>query len=92
MMISPVARKHLEDMDEDMKANLLRSIKELENRPKKKRSGMDIKKLAGIKGKPDLYRLRVGKYRVIYEVSEGTVWVSDIVKRENAYRFLFEIL
>ena len=91
-MVSPVARKQLEAMDERLKARILDAIRSLEIEPKRKRSGVDIKRLKGIKGKPDLYRLRVGKYRVIYEVSEGTVWISEIVKRESDYRFLFEII
>ncbi len=91
-MVSPIARKQLEGMDERLKVRILDAIRSLETEPRRKRSGVDIKRLKGIKGKPDLYRLRVGKYRVIYEVSEGTVWISEIVKRESAYRFLFELV
>ena len=91
-MVSPIARKQLDAMDERLKARILDAIRSLETEPRRKRSGVDIKRLKGIKGKPDLYRLRVGKYRVIYEVSEGTVWISEMENRESAYRFLFEII
>ena len=83
-----MAKKQLESTDDSLKKKIIAAIMGLETEPKRKRAGADIKKLAGIKGKPDLYRLRVGKYRIVYEVSEGTVWISEIVKRENAYRFL----
>ena len=87
-MISPVARKQLDELPEDRKRKAIDALKRLRTDPREPRPGVDIKKLVGIKGGADLFRLRIGDYRVIYEVSEGKVWVSEIIKRGNAYKFL----
>jgi len=87
-MVSPVAKKQLKDLRKDQKQKIIKAIRQLETDPIKKRPKVDIKKLIGIKGQADLYRLRVGSYRVIYEISEDTVWISEIVKRSKAYKFL----
>ena len=87
-MVSPEAKKQLEELSKDQRQRIIKTIKQLEHDPIKKRPKVDIKKLIGIKGKPDLFRLRVGNYRIIYEVSEETVWISEIVKRGKAYKFL----
>ena len=45
---------------------------------------LDIKKLKGEwKG---AYRLRVGKFRIIFKVKEDVLYVYDIIKREKAYK------
>ncbi len=43
----------------------------------------DVKKLAG---KDDLWRLRVGNYRVMFIMSRDTVTVARVVDRSRAYR------
>jgi mRNA interferase RelE/StbE len=43
----------------------------------------DIKKL---KGSSNIYRLRVGDYRVIFELEGNTATVYDISDRKDAYR------
>ena len=88
-MVSPVATKQLDAIRKDQKQKIIKAIKHLKIDPTKKRVKVDIKKLIGIKGQTDLYRLRVGNYRVIYEISKDTVWISEIVKRSKAYKFLF---
>lgn len=44
----------------------------------------DVKKLKGIK---DTFRIRVGKFRVVYTIiwKDGTILVSRISFRESAY-------
>ena len=34
----------------------------------------------------DEYRFRIGDYRVIFEVMHGTLWVTAIKRRDEAYR------
>jgi len=43
----------------------------------------DIKTLKGKYG--DLKRLRIGNYRVIYEVLENVMWIYEIKHRQEAY-------
>lgn len=45
---------------------------------------LDIKKLRGY---PDIFRVRVGIYRVIYRVCDDNIRVIDLSKRDdNTYR------
>ena len=48
----------------------------------------DVKKLKGTKGRQDLYRLRIGDYRVIFAVEEDVVYILDIFNREKGYKWL----
>ncbi len=59
----------------------------LEEDPFQSRSGADIR-LVWPHDDPPLYRLRVGNYRVLYFVLEGTVRVTEILHRSKAYRGL----
>jgi mRNA interferase RelE/StbE len=43
----------------------------------------DIKKLKGSKNQ---YRLRVGKYRILFELESTTITVYDIGNRKDIYR------
>ena len=45
--------------------------------------GQDIKKLKG--ATEDIYRLRMGKIRIVYRVRDGEVEVVDIDYRGNIY-------
>lgn len=45
---------------------------------------LDIKKL---KGYPNVFRVRIGIYRVIYKIIDGHIWIIDLSKRDdNTYR------
>lgn len=45
---------------------------------------LDIKKLKGFK---NYYRLRVGKYRILFELQEGpSIVIYDILPRKKAYK------
>jgi mRNA interferase RelE/StbE len=88
IMISPQARKQLDELDPKMRRRVFGALGGLETDPFHARPGVDIRKLAGLGGKADLFRLRVGQYRVIYEVSSDKVWISEVLRRSNAYRFL----
>jgi len=45
----------------------------------------DIKKLRGA-GTPNLFRLRVGKYRIIYTWEEDVIRIVDIDTRGDVYK------
>ena len=66
------------------KEQLKSKIRVLENHPKLKRSGADIKKIRD--ANPEAYRLRIGDYRVIYIIEEGIVWITEIMHRQKGYR------
>ena len=86
--LHPDAVKFLVNLNPETKERLKSGIKNLEIDPFKSRSHADIKKLKGTKKRDDLYRLRVGDYRVIYAVEENTVLVLEIIPRERGYNWL----
>ena len=43
----------------------------------------DVRKL---KGYAAAFRLRIGEYRIIFEMTEGEIFVSDILPRGDAYK------
>jgi mRNA interferase RelE/StbE len=86
--VHPDAVKLLLDLNPETKERLKSGIKNLEIDPFKSRSHADIKKLKGTKKRDDLYRLRVGNYRVIYKVEANTIFVLEIIPREKEYDWL----
>lgn len=68
----------------------LRALPDRENRRvvaqlEKLRDGLtgDVKRLTNFS--PE-YRLRIGNYRVLFEVEEGTIIVYRVLHRKDAYR------
>lgn len=84
--LHPDACKFLRKLEKKNKKYLILGIKKLAEKPRLRRSGADIKKLGGIPGKQELYRLRIGKYRVIYAVEKNIVWITEIMHREKGYK------
>jgi len=86
--LHPDVVKFLVDLNSETRERLKSGIKNLEIDPLKSRSHSDIKKLKGTKKREDIYRLRVGDYRVIYTVEENTIFVLEIIHREKGYDWL----
>lgn len=86
--LHPDAVKFLSYLNFETKERLKSGMKSLEIDPFKSRSGSDIKKLKGTKKREDLYRLRIGEYRVIYAVEENTIFILEIIPRERGYGWL----
>lgn len=70
----------------------MRSIKSLDIRVKDRvKAGIekipfgDIKKLQGYS---NLYRLRIGDYRVIYQIENGNIIIDAVLPRGEAYKRL----
>ena len=75
------AAKEFRDLTSDMKYRIGPAIRELHNNPRP----IGVRKL---KGHERLYRIRVGYYRVIYEIDDRAkmVLVTRIRLREKAYQ------
>jgi|LGVE01.1.fsa_nt_gb mRNA interferase RelE/StbE len=78
------AERILNRLDRGVKERLKDKIRVLEDRPKLKRAGADIKKIRN--ANPEVYRLRIGDYRVIYAVENNTVLITEIMPRGKGYR------
>ena len=48
----------------------------------------DLKKLKGVSGGPDLFRLRVGEHRVVFELTPTAIRVTRILPRSAGYAWL----
>jgi mRNA interferase RelE/StbE len=82
-VISESAAKELVALDKKRK-EFLKRLSVLNEDPFSNRSKADIKKLHGLKN-PELYRLRIGDFRVVYFVEKNTVKITHILKRGNVY-------
>lgn len=78
--IKPSARKELERLSDKLLANLVSRIDGLVVNPRPS----DCKKLRGYK---DLWRIRVGDYRVVYIIDDDhkTVSVTRVAHRGDVY-------
>jgi mRNA interferase RelE/StbE len=79
--ISNKSKKFLKNCDLDLYQRLMERIRELTNNP----FPPDIKRVEGEKGK--VFRIRVGKYRITYEVytEKNEILIVNVGKRENIY-------
>jgi len=77
--------KTLSRMSPELRSRIIRALRSLRRDPFHSRSGVDIARLSGTKGRQDLFRLRVGDYRAIYAVEDDIVYVTDLFHREKDY-------
>ena len=79
--IAPAAERALKKLSADIQRRIIKGILKLEIDPRP--SG--VKKLAG---EDDLYRVRVGDYRIVYEIRDGEliVLVVRVAHRREVYR------
>jgi mRNA interferase RelE/StbE len=71
------AYKTLADYDKDIRKRIITAIEKIPQG--------DIKKLHGEKY-PPLYRLRVGKYRIIYQIEKDEIIIAKIDTRGDIYK------
>ncbi|MEA1985546.1 MAG: type II toxin-antitoxin system RelE/ParE family toxin [Euryarchaeota archaeon] len=88
MNIHTDVEKFLNALDPDAKERIVDRLKVLGNLPVEG----DVKKLKGTKGRKDLYRLRIGEYRAIYEVEDDNVYVLEVMLRGRGYGWLDRLL
>ncbi|OCQ91976.1 addiction module toxin RelE [Nostoc sp. MBR 210] len=79
--ITTRAAKQLKKLPEDIKVKIEEKIQELSNNP---RPNGVVK----LEGEEDTYRVRLGKYRILYEIKDDLliVKVVKISHRKDVYR------
>lgn len=79
------ARKFLDRIQRPHRDRIVAGLRALEANPFTPRPGADIKRLQGTRGRQDLYRLRIGKFRAVYAVEGSEVLVTEIWERGHGY-------
>jgi mRNA interferase RelE/StbE len=77
--------KTLAGMPPKLRSSIIGALRTLQMDPFQRRSGTDIIRLKGTKGRQDLFRLRIGDYRAIYAVEGKVVYVTDLFHRGKGY-------
>ena len=82
-----LAKKNLKKIPSAEVGKIKQKINTLSDNP---RNRQDVKRLVTNKNNGQLYRLRVGRYRVIYEIKEDiiVVLVMKIAHRKDVYQGL----
>ncbi|MFI5450011.1 MAG: type II toxin-antitoxin system RelE/ParE family toxin [Candidatus Bathyarchaeia archaeon] len=77
--------KSLESIEPKFRERIKSALRRLGENPYEPRSGVDLARLAGTKGRQDLYRLRIGDYRAIYAIEGKVIYVTDLFHRGKGY-------
>ncbi len=86
VLIDERVEKDLEKIPKHVVKKFLKLLDEFEKNPIRPRSGFDVKPMEGY---PDnTYRLRIGKYRVLYAVDNETkkVRITTVEHRGDVYK------
>ena len=84
IIISPRAEKELKKIskiDQIVVARKIRSIKNTSSLPKREK----------IKGCKNVFRIRVGQYRIVYRKKVGEIYIILIGHRKDIYRMLRQL-
>jgi mRNA interferase RelE/StbE len=79
--IAPAAERQIAGLEKPLRARVLEKLDELERNPRPR----GVEKLKGVEG---LYRVRVGDYRLVYEIQDRIlrVLVLRVAHRREVYR------
>ena len=78
IFFSKTSLKYLTKLEKQVRTNIIQAIEGLPDKG-------DIRKMKG-RSIQNIYRLRVGKYRVLYIQEEDTVKILDIDTRGDIYK------
>jgi mRNA interferase RelE/StbE len=81
LIIKPTAEKSLDKLPRPIRLRIIDAMKELHNNPRP----LGVVKLAGDE---NLWRIRIGTYRVVYEIHDDQliVFVLRAAHRKDVYR------
>jgi len=78
VFLSKTSLKYLERLEKSLRSKIVKAIEGLPDKG-------DIKKMRG-PGPPNTYRLRVGRYRVLFLWEDDVIRVVDIDTRGDIYK------
>ena len=82
VLIARRAERELARIPKDIQQRIADAIPPLAEDPVHARSGLDVARLEGGK---NTWRLRVGNYRILYEVEPESIKMTRVVHRSIAY-------
>ena len=85
VVVHPKAVKRLNRLPDDARELIKARLRDLSKEFGKPGSKLDVRKLRSEK---ELFRLRIGDYRVVFEFADEVIWVARISHRREAYRGL----
>jgi mRNA-degrading endonuclease RelE of RelBE toxin-antitoxin system len=86
--IHPKAIKELNRFSDDVQDTVKTKIRALSEEFNKPGSKLDVVRMSGVKKGVQLFRLRVGDHRVVFEFADATIWIARISHRRDSYRGL----
>jgi len=85
VLVHQKAKEYYNSLPTETQKRIKNGLYELAKDPLNPRPKADIKKLAGTKGRKPAYRLRVGDYRIIYDIEKKSIYVTLIFHRGKGY-------
>jgi len=73
------ALKDLEQLDKPVRNKIIKEIQDLQNFP----DVLNCKKLVNF---DPAYRLRVGDYRVLFDIFNDIIYIARVLHRKDAYK------
>ncbi len=86
IFLSKIAKKQLDSLPDDTRNRIKDALYTLSDVEKSRK--MDTKKLKGIKSREDLFRLRIGNYRIVYFEDVKSFKIIQIFHRGKEYKWL----
>ena len=86
ILLSKIAINQLDSLPNDIRNRVKKALYVL-NDAENSRT-LDTKKLKGISGRENLFRLRIGNYRVIYFEDVKSFKIIQIIYRGKGYKWL----
>ena len=86
ILLSKIAINQLDSLPNDIRNRVKKALYALSDAEKSRI--LDTKKLKGINGRENLFRLRIGNYRVVYFEDVKSFKIIQIIHREKEYKWL----
>ncbi len=86
VLLSKIATKGFNKLQKARKKQVKSSLEKLSE--PELRFRLDVKRLKGVGGREDLFRFRVGDYRIIFSEDEDSLKVTQIIHRGKGYDWL----
>jgi mRNA-degrading endonuclease RelE of RelBE toxin-antitoxin system len=78
VLLHPIPEKYLDRLNEPDKSRLETALAGLEKEPLEG----DIKPISG---QPGIYRARIGSFRILFRITDNTIYVTHIDPRGQVY-------